>query len=168
VNTFADRLKAALIRSGLKQNDFEAKAKLAKGYATRLLDGDRVGVASDRLEAIAEVLHVNYVWLATGRGHMNASEPSKYSTLERLFVEHPDDFTGADQAELRSMRFAGKQEPTEEEWYRLRDESKAARKGKRDVALVARTSDEDDELDAHKAAMKAKLPKSKVAKPKKG
>lgn len=169
VQTFAERLAFALKRSGLKQNDFEKKAGLANGYATRLLDGDRVGVASDRLERIAEVLGVNYVWLATGRGHIDASEPSKYATLERLLVERAAEFDGLDTQMLRSYLPSDGRDLSEVEWYAKRDEFRALRSGKAQERSTADTSETDAEHAANVAAMKAKLKaKSKPSKPKTG
>jgi len=69
-------------------------------------------------------------WLTKGEGPRDTSTPSPYATLERLFVDRPDDFTGGDHQALRALRFKADEEPDERKWYALRDELRTKRKGK--------------------------------------
>lgn len=67
--------------------------------------------------------------------------PPRYETLERLLHEHKDDFTLADQEELRAQAFSDGRDRTEAEWLAKRDELRARRRGK---AVDVAGGDTDD------------------------
>ncbi len=72
METFADRLAAALKKLGWSQNRLEREAGLSKGHVNRLIHGKGARTAPETLVAIARVLGVDHDWLATGSGQMGA------------------------------------------------------------------------------------------------
>lgn len=77
MQTFADRLAAALTARGWSQNRLEREAKLSRGHVNRIIHGKGARAAPETLVTIARVLGIDHDWLTTGRGSMFSSgEPA--------------------------------------------------------------------------------------------
>ena len=75
--TLADRLQIGIDLAGVSQGWLEQAAALPKGYASRILKGQRKRLNPDLLERIAASLKVDYAWLATGRGQAPEGAPAE-------------------------------------------------------------------------------------------
>ena len=89
VSTLAERLVLALEHSGISQNGLDAEAKLPKGYTSRIKNSKRTRVNPDLIRRMADVLRVNFEWLAIGNGAM-LPEPDLSSDAKTADkVEYP-------------------------------------------------------------------------------
>lgn len=69
MSTLADRIKQAIEHAGLNQAQVETRAKLSKGYLSRVASGSREPKTGN-LAAIASACGVDVGWLSTGSGPM--------------------------------------------------------------------------------------------------
>lgn len=72
--TIAERIVYALDLRQMSQTGLEQAAHLSRGYVSRMRRGERMKFSPDLLRRTADGLRVNYEWLATGRGEMDAFE----------------------------------------------------------------------------------------------
>jgi len=70
--TIAERIVYALDVREMSQTGLEQAAHLSRGYVSRMRRGERMKFSPDLLRRTADGLRVNYEWLATGRGDMEA------------------------------------------------------------------------------------------------
>ncbi|WP_437285638.1 helix-turn-helix domain-containing protein [Sorangium sp. So ce406] len=68
--TLGERVAFLMEKRGISQHGIEGEAKLSRGYISRVVKGERMKLSPEILRRIADVLEVNYEWLATGRGEM--------------------------------------------------------------------------------------------------
>lgn len=69
VDTFRSRVQHRLDVIGISQSELERRTGLSKGYASRLLSGDRgTRMDLDLIARLADTLGCSYEWLAVGRG----------------------------------------------------------------------------------------------------
>lgn len=92
--TAGERIAVALKKNGMSQADLASSAKIAQAYVSQIVNDVRI--PSDRLfDSIAKILKVNFTWLKTGEGPMEA-EPTLEEALARLsadvLADEPDSF----------------------------------------------------------------------------
>ena len=92
--TAGERIAVALKKNGMNQADLASSAKIAQAYVSQIVNDVRI--PSDRLfGSIAKILKVNFTWLKTGEGPMEA-EPTLEEALARLsadvLADEPDSF----------------------------------------------------------------------------
>ncbi len=67
METFADRLKAAISSSGMNQSELARRCGIRSQTINRLLSGDSKLPSSPNLLKIADALGISHEWLANGK-----------------------------------------------------------------------------------------------------
>ncbi|EYF06039.1 helix-turn-helix domain-containing protein [Chondromyces apiculatus] len=106
----------ALGLRGMTRLALEEEARLARGYASRILKGERLKLSPELLRRIADALQVSYEWLATGRGSLDdlSSPPpasasgarmqrSRAFALEAALAYHQNKWSAPTVAAARAM-----------------------------------------------------------------
>lgn len=120
--TLADRLQIGIDLAGVSQGWLEQAAALPKGYASRILKGQRKRLNPDLLERIAASLKVDYAWLATGNGPPpegapaespspppTSSAPRPKDRGDHWFPDHIEDWFAEVLQSLGDRRYTGPQ-----------------------------------------------------------
>src|SRR5262245_48044032 len=76
LDTLGGRIAHTLEARQMSQVGLEQEARLARGYVTRILKGDRTRLSPEVMRRIADALRVNYEWLATGGKEMDDYQPA--------------------------------------------------------------------------------------------
>ncbi len=104
VDTFANRLKKAMIINGFKQVDLVNKTKLDKSLINKYLSGVSEA-GSDKLSILAEVLNVNEVYLmgydVDINGNPNLPDSKSLDEFEILFDKYKDTLTESDKNHIK-------------------------------------------------------------------
>lgn len=105
LDTLAKRIKHAIAEEGLSQNEVERRVGFGLSrYTTGKRGGTTVSV--DKMQALANVLHVEPVWLLLGEGHMRRGGR---------------DMTPAEEAMVLARRSGIREEAWLAAWDRYRD-----------------------------------------------
>lgn len=134
--TLADRIGELLTKRDMSQQGLERAARLSRGYVTRIRKGERVRIAPDILQRIADVLEVSYQWLATGRGTATRSatemavahyRPASMAldSLEAAIAYHAGKWGTATVAATRAMAADSPADLSPKEWTEKLDEIEA-------------------------------------------
>lgn len=67
MNSFSDRLREAMQENGIKQVELAEKLGSVQSYISHILNGKKMP-SGRMIRHMAEVLHVNFEWLAEGTG----------------------------------------------------------------------------------------------------
>jgi transcriptional regulator with XRE-family HTH domain len=104
----------------------EVEAELSRGYASRILKGGRIRLGPPTLRRIASVLRVDYEWLATGLGEMDArpqfdvphtdGRPFRYANLKRAIDYWPGRWIEATIEAARTIKLQSDEDLTPQAW----------------------------------------------------
>jgi transcriptional regulator with XRE-family HTH domain len=139
--TIAERIVYALDVRQMSQTGLEQAAHLSRGYVSRMRRGERMKFSPDLLRRTADGLRVNYEWLATGRGEMDAihtpaapppapdrkGDARPAPALETAIAYHRAKWTPATMAAARALSTEDNaKELLPDEWTGVLDQIEAA------------------------------------------
>jgi transcriptional regulator with XRE-family HTH domain len=108
------------------------EARLSRGYASRIVKGERLKLSPDTMRRIADVLGVNYEWLATGRGNaeeggLSVGAGQLSQPLEAAIAYHRGKWTAPTVAAARAFSKSPEASGLEpQEWTEMLDQIEAA------------------------------------------
>ncbi|AKT38274.1 uncharacterized protein CMC5_024170 [Chondromyces crocatus] len=141
LDSLADRLLHALELRNMTRLALEEEARLARGYASRILKGERLKLSPELMRRIADALRINYEWLATGRGNLDdpssvppppslsgtATQRSRALALEAALAYHQHKWSMPTVAAARAMvTLPDAEELQPPQWAEMLDEIEAA------------------------------------------
>jgi len=132
METLSDRVAYLLEQRQMTKLRLEEEAKLARGYVTRIIKGERLKLSPELLRRMADVLQVGYEWLATGRGDMYdvsppppPPKPPKTASLDAAIAYHKAKWSPAVVAAARVLANES-EELDPPEWADVLDQLEAA------------------------------------------
>jgi transcriptional regulator with XRE-family HTH domain len=134
METLSDRVAYLLEQREMTKLRLEEEAKLARGYVTRIIKGERLKLSPELLRRMADVLQVGYEWLATGRGDMydvspppSPPKPPRTAALDAAIAYHKAKWHPAVVAAARVLAAAPEAEELDPpEWADVLDQLEAA------------------------------------------
>ena len=118
LDTLAGRVLHGLELRHMTRLALEEEARLARGYASRIVKGERLKLSPEIMRRIADALQISYEWLATGRGDINdrsagppppppptstAAQRSRGFPLEAALAYHQNKWSAPAVAAARAM-----------------------------------------------------------------
>jgi phage repressor protein C with HTH and peptisase S24 domain len=95
MKTLADRLRAALVESGINQSELSRRIGVTRGAVSFWLTGATTNLVGDNLLKAAQALGVSANWLSTGRGRM------KPATAKEISLEENPDYPAIKRVKIK-------------------------------------------------------------------